>query len=87
LILGKLRLFDDLKIKDLKVLSLSKVDKNLAVTLLKQNLSTLTKLEIGNFEYLSNNIFKEIKFSNEMDEINSLTLIQISKNTIEEIRL
>ena len=86
--------FGELNIKDLKVLSLSKVHKNLAVTLLKQNLSTLTKLEIGNFEYLSNDIFKEIKFSNlkylkinKMDEINSLTLIQNSKNTIEEICL
>ena len=56
--------FEDLNIKDLKVLSLSKVDKNLAVTLLKQNLSTLTKLEIGNFKYLGKDIFKEIKFSN-----------------------
>ena len=84
---------EDLNIRKLSVLRLCDVDEQWSARLLKDNSSTLTTLNIG-FSRIDEHDFKDIKFSKlkqlkirGMYETDALTLIEKSKNSIEEIYL
>ena len=81
----------EFNIRNLSVLSLDSIDKDLALALLQSSSNTLTSLEILNI-VIDHESIRNIKFSNlkylsirGMGERRSLTLIQNAANTLEEI--